>query len=145
MATFNKVNDFVVNAVHNMDLESDQVVVALSNTAPSSESSDPSSDGNGVLGNVTEIAYTNLSSRNVTTTSSTQSSGTYKLVLSDITLTSSGGSTGPFRYVYIYNDTVATPADPLIGYYDYGSSLTLNDGDSLTIDFSAANGVLQIA
>jgi len=145
MATFNKVNDFVVNAVHNMDLESDQVVVALSNTAPSSESSDPSSDGNGILGNVTEIAYTNLSSRNVTTTSSTQTSGTYKLVLSDITLTSSGGSTGPFRYVYIYNDTVTTPADPLIGYYDYGSSLTLNDGDSLTIDFSAANGVLQIA
>jgi len=145
MATFNKVNDFVINAVHNMDLESDQVVVALSNTAPSSESSDPSSDGNGILGNVTEIAYTNLSSRNVTTTSSTQSSGTYKLVLSDITLTSSGGSTGPFRYVYIYNDTVATPADPLIGYYDFGSSLTLNDGDSLTIDFSAANGVLQIA
>jgi hypothetical protein len=145
MATFNKVNDFVVNAVHNMDLESDQVVVALSNTAPSSESSDPSSDGNGILGNVTEIAYTNLSSRNVTTTSSTQTSGTYKLVLTDITLTSSGGSTGPFRYVYLYNDTVATPADPLIGYYDYGSSLTLNDGDSLTVDFSAANGVLQIA
>ena len=145
MATFNKVNDFVVNAVHNMDLESDQVVVALSNTAPSSESSDPSTDGLGILGNVTEVAYTNLSSRNVTTTSSTQTSGTYKLVLSDITLTSSGGSTGPFRYVYIYNDTVATPADPLIGYYDYGSSLTLNDGDSLTIDFSAANGVLQIA
>lgn len=145
MATFNKVNDFVVNAVHNMDLESDQVVVALSNTAPSAETTDPSTDGNGILGNVTEVAYTNLSSRNVSTTSSTQTSGTYKLVLSDITLTSSGGSTGPFRYVYIYNDTVATPADPLIGYYDYGSSLTLNDGDSLTIDFSAANGVLQIA
>ena len=145
MATFNKVNDFVVNAVHNMDLESDQVVVALSNTAPSSESTDPSTDGNGILGNVTEISYTNLSSRNVTTTSSTQTSGTYKLVLTDITLTSSGGSTGPFRYVYIYNDTVTSPADPIIGYYDYGSSLTLNDGDSLTVDFSAANGVVQIA
>lgn len=145
MASFNKVNDFVKNAVHNMDLESDQVVVALSNTAPSSESSDPSGDGNGILGNVTEISYTNLSSRNVTTTSSTQSSGTYKLVLTDITLTSSGGSTGPFRYVYLYDDTVTTPADPLIGYYDYGSSLTLNDGDSLTVDFSAANGVVQIA
>ena len=145
MATFNKVNDFVANAVHNMDLESDQVVVALSNTAPSSESSNPATDGNGVLANVTEIAYTNLSSRNVTTSSSTQTGGTYKLVLADITLTSSGGSTGPFRYVYIYNDTVTSPADPLIGYYDYGSSLTLNDGDSLTVDFSAANGVLQIA
>jgi hypothetical protein len=145
MATFNKVNDFVVNAVHNMDLESDQIVVALSNTAPASESSNPASDGNGILGNVTEVSYTNLSSRNVTTTSSTQTSGTYKLVLTDITLTSSGGSTGPFRYVYIYNDTVTSPVDPIIGYYDYGSSLTLNDGDSLTVDFSAANGVVQIA
>lgn len=145
MATFNKVNDFVKNAVHNMDLESDQIVVALSNTAPASEASDPSADGNGVLANVTQISYTNLSSRNVTTSSSTQTSGTYKLVLADITLTSSGGATGPFRYVYIYDDTVATPADALIGYYDYGSSLTLNDGDSLTVDFSAANGVLQIA
>ena len=145
MATFNKVNDFVQNAVHNMDLESDQVVIALSNTAPSSEASNPATDGNGVLANVTQIAYTNLSSRNVTTSSSTQTGGTYKLVLSDITLTSSGGATGPFRYVYIYNDTAAAPADPLIGYYDYGSSLTLNDGDSLTVDFSAANGVIQIA
>jgi hypothetical protein len=145
MATFSKVNDFVENAVHNMDLESDQIVVALSNTAPGTETSDPTTDGNGVLANVTEITYTNLSSRNVTTSSSGQSAGTYKLVLADLTLTSSGGSTGPFRYVYLYNDTVATPADPIIGYYDYGSSLTLNDGDSLTIDFSAANGVLQIA
>jgi hypothetical protein len=145
MATFNKVNDFVQNAVHNMDLESDQIVIALSNTAPSAEASNPATDGNGVLANVTEVAYTNLSSRNVTTSSSTQTGGTYKLVLADITLTSSGGATGPFRYVYIYNDTAAAPADPLIGYYDYGSSLTLNDGDSLTVDFSAANGVLQIA
>lgn len=145
MATFNKVNDFVANAVHNMDLESDQVIVALSNTAPSSESSNPATDGNGVLANVTQVSYTNLSSRNVTTTSSSQTGGTYKLVLADVTLTSSGGATGPFRYVYIYNDTVTSPTDPLIGYYDYGSSLTLNDGDSLTVDFSAANGVLQIA
>lgn len=145
MATFNKVNDFVKNAVHNMDLESDQIVVALSNTAPASETSNPTLDGNGILANVTQISYTNLSSRNVTTTSSTQTSGTYKLVLADITLTSSGGATGPFRYVYLYNDTVTTPGDPLIGYYDYGSSLTLNDGDSLTVDFSAANGVIQIA
>jgi hypothetical protein len=144
MATFTKVNDFVANAVHNMDLESDQIVIALSNTAPGAETSDPTADGNGVLANVTEATYTNLSSRNVTTTSSSQTSGVYKLVLADLTLTSTGGSTGPFRYIYIYNDTVTTPADPLIGYYDYGSSLTLNNGDSLTIDFSEANGVLQI-
>jgi len=145
MASFNKVNDFVVNAVHNMDLESDQIVVALSNTAPSSEASNPTADGNGVIANVTEVAYTNCSSRNVTTTSSSQASGTYKLVLTDLTLTASGGSVGPFRYIYLYNDTVASPADPIIGYYDYASSLTLNDGDSFTIDFSATNGVLQLS
>jgi hypothetical protein len=145
MASFNKVNDFVVNAVHNMDLESDQIVVALSNTAPGSESSDPSADGNGILGNITEISYTNCSSRNVTTSSSSQASGTYKLVLADLTLTASGGAVGPFRYIYLYDDTVTSPADPIIGYYDYASSLTLNDGDSFTVDFSAANGVLQLS
>lgn len=145
MATFNKVNDFVENAVHNMDLESDQFAVALSNTIPSGETSDPTADGNGVLANVTQVAYTNLAGdRNITTTSSGQTSGTYKLVLADKTLTASGGSVGPFRYIYIYDDTVTTPADPLVGYYDYGSSLTLADGDSLTLDFSAANGVLQL-
>jgi len=145
MATFNKINDFVVNAVHNMDLESDQITVALSNTAPSAESPNPTTDGNGILGNVTEVSYTNCSTRNVTTSSSSQSSGTYKLVLADLTLTASGGDVGPFRYVYIYNDTVATPADPLIGYYDYGLSLTLNDGDSFTLDFSATDGVIQVS
>lgn len=145
MASFNKIADFIVNAVHNMDLESDQIAIALSNTAPGSESTAPTGDGNGVLANVTEISYTNCSSRNVTTTSSTQTSGTYKLVLADLTLTASGGSVGPFQYLYIYNDTVTTPADPLIGYYDYGTALTLNDGDSFTVDFSAANGVLQLA
>ena len=144
MATFNKVNDFVLNAVQTMNLSTDQVTLALSNTAPGTETSDPSADGNGILANVTEIVYTNLSSRDVTTTSSAQAAGTYKLVLTDITLTSSGGSTGPFQYVYLFDDTTTAPIDALIGFYDYGSALTLNDGDSLTVDFSAANGVLQI-
>jgi hypothetical protein len=144
MASFVKINDFVANAVENMDLESDQLVIALSNTAPSSESSNPTADGNGILGNVTQVSYSNLSSRNLTTTSSGQSSGVYKLVLADLTLTASGGSVAAFRYVYIYNDTVTSPVDPLIGYYDYGSSLTLNDGDTFTIDFSPSNGVIQL-
>lgn len=149
MATFNKINDFVENLAEKVhDLANDQLVVALSNTAPGSEVPIPTSDGNGVLVNVTEIAYTNLSGtnpRNLTTSSSSVSSGTYTLVLADLTLTASGGSVGPFQYVYIYNDTPTSPADPLIGYYDYGSALTLADGESLTIDFSATNGVLQLA
>lgn len=144
MASFVKINDFVANAVENMDLESDQLTIALSNTAPSSESSNPTADTNGILGNVTQISYSNLSSRNLTTSSSGQSGGVYKLVLADLTLTASGGSVAAFRYIYIYNDTVTSPADPLIGYYDYGSSLTLNDGDTFTIDFSPSNGVIQL-
>lgn len=146
MATFTKINDFVehvAEGVHN--LGSNQLVIALSNTAPASESSNPSADGNGVLANVTQVSYTNLSTRNITTSTSAQTSGTYKLVLTDLVLTSSGGTTGPFRYVYVYNDTPTSPADPLIGYYDYGSALTLNDGETLTIDFDATNGLLQIA
>ena len=146
MATFNKVNDFVENVaekVHN--LGSDTLTVALSNTAPGSESSNPTADGNGVLANVTEISYTNCSARAITTSASAQTSGTYKLTLTDLVLTASGGNVGPFQYVYIYNDTPTSPADPLIGYYDYGSALTLADGDTLTIDFDGANGVLTIA
>tara|TARA_R100001126_G_scaffold93924_1_gene64538 strand:- start:996 stop:1430 length:435 start_codon:yes stop_codon:yes gene_type:complete len=144
MASFVKVNDFVKNAVHNIDLESDQIAVALTNTAPGSESSNPTADGNGIVGNLTQISYSNCSSRNVTTTSSTQSSGTYKLVLADLTLTASG-TVGPFRYIYIFDDTVSSPADPIIGYYDYGTSITLNNGDTFTLDFSPSNGVIQLA
>lgn len=145
MATFNKLNGFVENLaekVHN--LGSDQLVVALSNTAPGSESTPPTgSTAACILANVTQITYTNLSSRNITTSSSAQTSGTYKLVLTDLVLTASGGSVGPFRYVYIYNDT--STSDSLIGYYDYGSSITLADTETFTIDFDGTNGLLTIA
>lgn len=147
MATFTKLNGFVehlAEKVHN--LGSDQLIVALSNTAPGSESTPPTgSTAACILANVTQVSYTNLSSRNITTSASAQTSGTYKLTLTDLTLTSSGGSTGPFRYVYLVNDTPTSPADPLIGYYDYGSSITLADTETLTIDFDGTNGVLTIA
>ena len=88
MATFTKVNDFVeAVAEKKHNLGSDTLTIALSNTAPASETSDPTADGNGVLANVTQIAYTNLSSRVITTSSSAQTSGTYKLVLTDLVLT----------------------------------------------------------
>jgi len=135
MASFQKFNAFVealAEKVHN--LGSDQLVVALSNTAPTAS--------NAVLADITQISYTNLSSRNITTTSSSQSSGTYKLILQDLTLTASG-AVAPFRYVVIYNDTSAS--DNLICFYDYGSALTLANGETFTLDFDATNGVLQIA
>jgi hypothetical protein len=144
MATFNKIADWVENMQEVANLQTDQLVVALSNTAPASETTPPTGDGAGVLANVTQITYTNLSTRNITTTSSSQTGGTYSLVLTDLTLTASGGSVGPFRYVYIYDDTPVAPADPLIGYYDYGSSITLADGETFLIDFAEA-GLYTVA
>jgi len=138
MASFNKFQPFVENLaekVHN--LGADQLVVALTNVAPSA--------ANGVLADITQVSYTYCSSRNITTVSSGQSGGTYKLTLQDLVLTASGGSVGPFRYVVLYNDAPSSPLDPLIGWYDYGSSITLNDGETLTIDFDDSNGVLTLA
>lgn len=146
MAVFNKLNGFVEHlseGVHN--LGSDQLVLALSNTAPASETTSPTSTtANCILANVTQISYTGLSTRQVVTTTSEQSSGTYRLVLQDITL-SSTGTVGPFRYIYLYNDTPTSPADPLIGFFDYGAGLTLNNGESLTIDFDQSSGALTLA
>lgn len=135
MAAFNKFNAFAENVaegVHN--LASNQLRIALTNTAPVA--------ANSVLTDITEISYTNLSARNVTTSSSAQTGGVYKLTCADLVLSASGGSVGPFRYVVLYNDTAA--GDPLIGWYDYGSSITLASGETLTVDFDQANGVLTL-
>lgn len=136
MASFNKINAFVeALAEKKHNLGSDQLIVVLTNTAPDA--------ADAILADLTQISYTNLSSRNITTSASAQTSGTYKLTLADLILTASGGTVGPFQYVYLVNDTATD--DDLIGYYDYGSALTLQDGDSLTVDFDGAAGVLTLA
>lgn len=137
MASFNKFQPFVealAEKVHN--LGSDQIVVALCAAANAPVAA------NGVLADLTQISYTNLSSRNVTTVSSSQTGGVYKLILQDLTLSASGGSVETFRYVVLYNGTAA--AGNLIGWYDNGSNLTLAAGESLTIDFDGTNGVISI-
>lgn len=145
MATFNKINGFVEHLSEKVhDLGADTLTIALSNTDPTTDGVQASTAA-AILGSVTQIAYTFLSSRVITTTSSAQTSGTYKLVLQDLVLTSTGGATGPFRYVYIYNDSATVAVDALIGYYDYGTALTLQDGETLTINFDDVNGVLQLA
>lgn len=135
MATYTKFNSFVeAMAEKKHNLGSDQLVVALTNSAPSAS--------NTVLTDITQVSYANLSSRNITTTSSAQTSGTYKLVLADLVLTASG-TVPTFRYIVIYNDTATN--DELIAYYDRGSTLDMISGDTFTIDFDASTGVLTIA
>lgn len=138
MATYNKFNSFVEalsEKVHN--LGSDTLTIALTATANAPIAS------NTQLSNLTQIAYTNLSSRVLTTSTSSQTSGTYKLVINDLVLTASGGSVASFQYVVVYNDTATN--DELICWFDYGSAVTLANGETLTLDFDATNGLLQLA
>lgn len=141
MATFNKFNQFVediAEKVHN--LGADTLKVMLSNVAPVAT--------NSVKADLTEIAagsgYT-AGGTAASITSSSQTGGTYKLVLGDVTFTASGGSIATFRYAALYNDTPTAPADPLIGWWDSGAAQNITDGNSFTVDFDATNGVLTIA
>ena len=137
MATFTKVNSFVealAEKVHN--LGSDQLKVALTNT-------DPTATATNYAGLTSPLATTNLSGAtpfNVTTSTSSQTSGTYSLVCADLTLTATG-AVGPFQYVVLYNDTATN--DELIGYWNYGSSVTMANGETFLIDFGAT--VLTLA
>ena len=137
MAVFNKFNSFVealAEKVHN--LGADTLKVALSNSAPVAT--------NTQLSNITQIANGNgytTGGTTATLTSSAQSSGLYKLVLADVVFTATG-SMGPFRYAVLYNDTATN--DELIGWWDYGSSITLASGETFTVDFDPTNGVLTV-
>lgn len=140
MAAFNKFNSFVealAEKVHN--LGSDTLKVMLTNTAPVAT--------NSVKADLTEISAGNgytAGGNTASVTSSAQTSGTYKLVLGDpATWTASGGSIGPFRYAVLYNDTATNKE--LIGWWDYGSSITLAAGESFAVDFDPTTGVLTLA
>jgi hypothetical protein len=134
MATFNKFHSFVEalsEKVHN--LGADTLTVALTNTVPVNT--------NTVLANITQIAYTNLSTRVLAGVTSAQTTGTYKLDANDLVLTASG-TVAQFRYVVLYNDTATN--DELIGWYDYGSAVDLLNGETFTITWDAA-GILTLA
>lgn len=133
-----KVNAFVAEVGSKIfNLGSDQLKIALTNTAHTSTWYK--------LTDLTQISYTNLSGANplnLTTTSWSQTSGTAKLILADLTLTATG-AVGPFQYIYIYSDTAANKE--LIGYYDVGSAVTLASGETYTLDFDNVNGVFTLA
>lgn len=139
MAAYNKFNAFVDGLAEGRhDLSTNTLRVYLSNTAPNATMS--------VKADLPEIAPGNgyTAGGNVATaTSSSQTGGLYRLVLADpTTWTATVGPIGPFRYAVLYNDSTAS--DELIAWWDFGSVLSIGAGDSFTVDFDPATGVLTI-
>lgn len=138
MASYNKFNQFtkdLVDGVHDFDAHTFKVM--LTNSAPVAT--------NSVKADLTEIsAGSGYSAGGTATTITTStSSGTAKVTGTDVVFTSSG-TIGPFRYAVLYNDSPTSPADPLIAWWDYGSSISLNNTETLTVDFNASTGILTV-
>ena len=123
-----------------VNLGSDTIKVMLTNTLPVATNSVYSDISSNELGNGQGYLTGGAA---VTLTSSTQTSGTYKYIASCANPTwTSTGSMGPFRYVVIY-DTAGSKY--LIGWWDYGSALTLSATQTFTVTLDATNGVLQLS
>lgn len=140
MATYNKFLQFtkdLIDGVHDFDAHTFKVM--LTNVAPVNT--------NTIKANLTEISAGNgYTAGGATTTITTSTSaGTAKVTGTDIVFTAAGGSIGPLRYAVLYNDSATSPAKPLIAWWDYGSSITLNDQETLTVDFDGTNGILTVA
>lgn len=135
MAAFNKFNSFIEAVFEKKhDFSADTLKWALTNTAPTA--------ANSVLANITQVENGNgyPGSNTQTISASSQTGGVYSAFMSgNVTFTAAGGTIGPFRYAVIYNDSATN--DELVGFYDYGSAVTLQIGESLTIN---SNGVTLI-
>lgn len=141
MASAVKYEHFVedlANKIHDLFGTTDTLKIALTNTAPTVATDDTLSDigeisaGNGYTAGGAD-----------TQNDGTRSGGTVSVTGTDIVFTASGGAIATFRYAVLYNDTPTSPADPLILYYDYGSSISPASGETFTVDFGAS--ILTIA
>lgn len=139
MASYNKFQVFtkdLIEGKHNF--ASNTFKIMLTNTAPVNT--------NAVKADLTEISAGNgyTAGGTATTITSSTSSGTAKVTGTDVVFTAAGGSIGPLRYAVLYNDTQTTPLKPLVAWWDYGSSITLNDTETLTVDFDSTNGIFTV-
>lgn len=135
MASFSKIQGFVgYLGLAAINLNTDTIKMYLSNAAPSASADDVKTD-------LAEITNQNGYTAPVDTTNTySEATGTGTLVMVDVVITASGGSFGPFQYIVHYDDTHAS--DVLQGWYDYGSALTVNAGESFTEDFGASQATL---
>jgi hypothetical protein len=140
VAAFNKYQGFVLdlaNKLHDMKTGTTDVYkVYLTNTAPAASDATNSTTGDLSTAN----GYT-AGGTTVGTITGTQTSGTFKFVGgTDPSWTASGGSIGPFQYAILWNST----ASRRIGWWDYGTALTLTNGNTFTVDIDQTGGILTI-
>lgn len=139
MPTFQKYNDFAEQVLRGKhDFSTHTFKVALTNTAPAAT--------NTVLADIAQVAATGgyvAGGYALDSVVLAETGGSAKVTIADEVITAAGGSIGPFRYAVIYNDTSA--GKPLVGYVDRGDSITLLDGEAVTIDFDAAAGVFTLS
>ena len=147
MAAFNWYNQFTqdfANKVHDFygtgSVSADRLAVLLTNTAPNTSTHALRSDATEISGG-NGYSYGGHS----VTAVGTRSGSTVTVAGTDVVITASGGTIGPFRYTVLFNDTPSSPLDPLIGYWDYGSSITLNDTETFTVDFGASIFTITVA
>lgn len=127
---FEKFSEDLAKKVHN--LATDSLKVYLSNTAPDVAA-------HAVKADLAEVAAGNGYAGPQAATNSFARAGAVSSIIGvDFTITAAGGPISTFRYAVLYNDTPVAPADPLIGYWDYGAAVTLNAGEQLTVDFGVS-------
>ena len=144
MATFQFFDEFKRYSMDGtIDLDTHAFRSILSNTAPTPGTNTVKADiteigaGNGYTANGVSLA-------SISWAETAGGSGIWQWTAADWSWTASGGSIAAFRYIIVYDDTPTSPADPLVGYLDYGSSLTLTDGNTFTVDV-LANGIFRLA
>jgi hypothetical protein len=128
-----KVNSYVEavhEKVHNMQTDTFKLVLC--------DAAHPPSSATTKLSDLTTVSTTNTVTMTLQVTSSSQTSGTYKWIVADFTITATG-AVGPFRYFVIYDDTATN--DEVVCYADYGSEITLANGDTVPMNFDDTNGV----
>lgn len=139
MATYNKFQDFVeqlCKGVHQLHAAGHVINVYLSNEQPLV--------GDTIKTDIAEISTGNgYTGPEDTQNDVTESpAGTANLTCVDIQIAASGGTVGPFQFVVMYNETATSPTDALIAWWDYGSEVTLQDGETFDIDFGATTFTL---
>jgi hypothetical protein len=134
-ASYAKYTSGVEFLVEGINAGSDAWKVALSNTVNVADTTFTPGTTDLATGN----GYTQGGNA-ATTASSTQTAGTYKLVLNSPATWTATGSVGPFRYAILWDSTTSQP----VAYWDYGSSITLTSGDTFTVTLDGTNGVFTV-